>query len=297
MTLFGNVEDCFKPALNKTPLASLRNIDYIYVINLDERPEKFKQTYDQLIAWCIQPYRFSAVNGWKLSLEEINNVGVSYEPWMKKNLWGTCYLDENSDQPTYEIMKTKGRNYFTFEMSKGAIGITLSHLSVLQDAYDSSYERIWVMEDDIYIPQGQDPNEICDLIDDLNNLVGCDGWDILFTDPDTKGPDGKHIPCCSCALRPNVDPDIPSKFALKKDLNETFMQIGARYGAYSMIVNRSGMEKILNFIKKNKIFLPYDLEYVWPDNIRLFSIKRDIVSTLPGAMTDNAYPGYKRKSP
>lgn len=296
MTLLGNIEDCLKPALNKTSSATLRNIDYIYVINLDERPEKFKQTLDQLNAWGIEPYRFSAVNGWKLSLEEINQVGVAYEPWMKKNLWGTCYLKRNNSQPSYEIMRVEGRNYFTFGMSKGAIGIALSHLSVLQDAYDSGYKRIWVMEDDIQIPEGQNPNEICDLIDDLNDLIGQDGWDILFTDPDSKRADGKPIPCYSCALRPNVDPNDPNKFALKQDLNETFIQIGARYGSYSMIVNRSGMEKILNFIKKNKIFLPYDLEYVWPDNIRLFSIKRDIVSTLPNAMTDNAYPGYKRRS-
>jgi acetolactate synthase-1/2/3 large subunit len=35
----------------------------------------------------------------------------------------------------------------------GAIGIALSHLSILQDAYDSGYETVWVMEDDVDIMQ------------------------------------------------------------------------------------------------------------------------------------------------
>lgn len=295
-TLFAGIESHFKPALNKPEIVSLNNIDCIYVINLDERPEKFQQTYEQLNAWGIQPYRFSAVNGWELSIEDLNELGVEYQPWMKKNLWGTFYSAENNAQPSHEIMSVKGKTYFCHCMSRGAIGICLSHLSVLQDAYDSGYKCIWVMEDDIQIADGQDPKEVCDLIEDLNALVGVTGWDILFTDPDTKGQDGKYVTCYSCALRPNIRADDPGKFARRRHLNNTFTQIGARYGAYSMIVNRSGMKKILDFFKTNKIFLPYDMDFIYPRGIRLFSLRRDVVSTIPTALSDNAAPKYNQTS-
>lgn len=286
------IEDHFKPALNKPDTAPLRGVDCLYVINLDERPEKFEKTQNQLVVWGIEPYRFSAVNGWQLSPEVLNSLGVSYEPWMKKGLWGTSYLAENEGQPSHEVMHVVGKNYFCHCMSRGAIGITLSHMSVLQDAYDSGYQRIWVMEDDIAIPAGKNPHEVSDLIDQLDELLGEDGWDILFTDPDTKDQKGNYVTCYGYAYRPNIEPDDAGKFARRVHLNDKFTQVGARYGAYSMIVNRCGMEKILNFIKSNKVFLPFDMEYTWPTGIRLICTREDVVSTIPNALSDNGAPGY-----
>jgi hypothetical protein len=37
--LFGGLKDCLKPVLNKEGSHSMRNIDFIYTINLDGRPE------------------------------------------------------------------------------------------------------------------------------------------------------------------------------------------------------------------------------------------------------------------
>src|SRR5262249_33237963 len=77
----------------------IRNVDFIYMINLDRRPEKFEQSCKQLQPYGITPFRFSAVNGWELSFETVNDIGVKYQPGMSKNLWGTCYLPEGNWNP------------------------------------------------------------------------------------------------------------------------------------------------------------------------------------------------------
>ena len=60
-----------------------------------------------------------------------------------------------------------------------------------------------------------------------------------------------------------------------------------------MIVRRSGMKKILDFIKAHKIFLPYDMEFYLPQGIRMYSLKDDVVSTQIKALSDNGAPRYR----
>lgn len=143
------------------------------------------------------------------------------------------------------------------------------------------------MEDDIEVIQN--PHILSKLVSDLDELVGSENWDILFTDQDTKNSEGIYIPCYSCAWRPNFTPDNPNRFEDRKMLGQ-FRKIGARYGAYSMIIRRSGIMKILEFIKKYKIFLPYDLDYNKPADIKMFTVLEDVVSTLPHASSDNNFP-------
>ena len=288
-SLFADIEDYFKPSPNKSAGSTVRNIDFIYMINLDQRPEKFAKAQAQLSLYGIEPYRFSAVNGWELSLETINDVGVTLEPWMAMGRFATYY---EAFMEQHEIVHQIGRTYFCHCMSRGAIGIALSHLSILQDAFDSGYERIWVMEDDIDVHR--DPHLLSQLIDQLDILAGPDGWDILFTDPDTKNQQGEYVPCTGYAWRPNFTPADPAIFAERVDVGDDFKRIGARFGAYSMIVNRSGMKKILDFIKAKSIYLPFDMDFCQPPGIRLFALKYDLVSTQPKAPSDNGLPTYGR---
>ncbi len=268
----------------------MRNIDYIYVINLDQRPEKFEHCLRELNPYGIHPYRFSAVNGWELSLDTLNDLGVRYEHHMLKDLWGTAYLPGGDMSPHHEILHQAGRNYFCHCMSRGAVGITLSHLSILQDALNSGYETIWVMEDDIIAIQN--PHILSDRIAELDRLVGHNNWDILFTDQDTKNQQGQYVPCTGYARKPNFNPENPHRFSQRKDIHGIFRKTGARYGAYSMIIRRSGMQKILNFIKHHKIFLPYDMEFYLPNDINIYALIHDVVSTLPNAISDNGGANY-----
>lgn len=295
LSLFGDLSQFFKQAPDKTGNHAMRNIDFIYMINLDQRPEKFAKSIAQLHPYGIDPYRFSAVNGWELSLETINQVGVQLKPGMETGGKGTYYPIDGDGTPQHGIVDKEGISYFCHCLSQGAIGIVLSHLSILQDAYDSGYETIWVMEDDIQVLQ--DPHKISDLIDRLDAILGKDKWDILFTDKDTKNREGNYVPCRSYAWRPNFTPTNPKRFASNPlpIRNTPFFRVNARYGAYSMIVRRSGMKKILDFFKTYQIFLPYDMDYYLPSDMRLFGVYSDIVSTQIQAPSDNGGPNYSKK--
>ena len=290
----GELADHLKKAEGKLPIHRMRNIDFIYMINLDERPEKFAFCKAELGKYGIIPYRFSAVNGWTLPLEVINDVGLKYQPWMTEGQRGTCFLPELGRSPFYEIMSAVGRTYFCDQFFLGSIGVVMSHTSVLQDAADSDYDTVWIMEDDIEIIR--DPNLLSDLIERLDALVGENGWDILFTDRDTKDKKGNYVPCISYAKRPNFIPSHPERFAVNQQIGLDFRKIGARYGAYSMIVRKSGVKKLLAFMKAHQVFLPYDMDMTLPNTIRLFTVLDDVVSTQPRAPTDNGAPNYRWES-
>lgn len=265
---------------------SMRNIDFIYIINLDHRPEKFKLCTDQLHPYGIYPYRFSAIYGKKLSLDVINDIGVKCEPWMDKSIMASYFFkDENGViRNQHEKFQQDGRTYFCHCLGLGPIAIVLSHLSVLKDAYDSGYQTVWIMEDDIQVIR--DPHLLSSTIEKLDHVTRRK-WDILFTDQDTKNQKGEYVPCLGYAKRPDFSPKNPSRFAKRRRISNDFRRVGARYGAYSFIIRRSGMKKILDFYRSHNIFLPYDMENYFPHDITLVTVTDDIISTIPNALSDN----------
>jgi len=284
------IEQNLKPCLNKENVNTIDGIDFIYMINMDARPEKFLESIEQLQKYDIIPYRFSAVNGWEIPIEIIQKLGVIFKPGMKEGLLGTYYNPENNGKPSHEIIHQVGKPYLSHCLSRGAIGIVLSHLSILKDAIDSGYETIWVMEDDIDIKN--DPHILSRFINDLDVMYGRDGGDVLFTDPDTKNNNNEYVPCFGAPKRPNFTPKNPRRFKKRRNITIDLKQIGARFGAYSMIIRKSGIKKIYNFINDYSLFLPYDLEFFQPNDIKMFSTKRDIVSTKLHALSDNGAPYY-----
>jgi len=148
-----------------------------------------------------------------------------------------------------------------------------------------------VMEDDIEIIR--DPALLPYLVERLDEAVGRDGWDVLFTDRDTKDKQGNYVPCSSFLKRPNFVPADPERFGRQEPVGSEFRKIGARYGTYSMILRRSGMKKILEFLKAHQAFLAYDMDVNMPNGIRLFTVLDDVVSTQPRAPTDNGAPNYR----
>ncbi len=296
--LFSDIFQYVKKAEMKEEGQQIKNVDFIYVISLDGRPEKYEMTREQLQKYGITPYRFSAVNGWELSLDQINDIGIKYDPnTMKQNLMGTTYDPEAcrglDTLYHHEMMSVPGRPYFCHCLSRGCIGILASHISVLWDAWNSNYNTVWIMEDDIQVIQ--DPRLITKMIRKLDRTVGKDGWNILFTDRDTKDQKGNYVPCLSYAPRPNWNPIDPLRFQKREEVASHFIKVGARYGAHSYIIRRSGIKKILEFFKKYGVFLPYDMEFYLPEGMNLYSLSQDIVSTIPQALSDNGHPGYKDK--
>jgi len=292
--LFGDVDDHLKKAPNKSTAYSFRNIDFIYLINLDQRPEKLKLSLDQLTPFQVYPYRFSAVNGWELSLETINDVGLKFSPQMDGGYLGTCYPLDGNFEPSHETIQNFGQTYFSHCLARGPIGIALSHISILQDAYDSGYETIWVLEDDIEVIQ--DPRILPNVIENLDKLVGHGNWDILFTDRDMRNIQGNYTTTYWAGKRPDfLQFSNVNDYTLKSQISPDFIQIGARSGAHSMILRRSGIKKLLQFFKAHQIFFPYDMEFILPPGIKLYTVSEDIVSNLPKAISDNGGPNYLNK--
>ena len=290
-SLSSDLADHLREVTQKSLDARMRNIDFIYMINLDERPEKFEVCRSALAEYGIVPHRFSAVNGWTLPLELVQDVGLQYEPWMTSGMRGTRFPPELLGEAAYEEICEVGKTYFHDHFFLGSIGCAISHVSILQDAYDSGYRVIWVMEDDIEILR--DPRSLSDLIDRLESLVGEDGWDILFTDRDTKSKKGEYVECKSFSPRPDFTPQSPERFAQQEMVGSEFRRVGARYGTYSMLIHRSGITKLLQFMKAHQVFLPYDFECTLPNDIRLYTVLEDVVSTQPCALSDNGEPNYK----
>jgi len=195
---------------------------------------------------------------------------------------------EDQEYLSFEIMKEPGMTYYSHSLSRGAIGCLLSHLSVLQDAYDANYATIWVLEDDVRI--ASDPREISSLIKKLDELAP--GWDIFFTDPDIHAASGARSYCEGIQPRPNVYTLPLESYRQRTQIDSDIVKLGIRFGSHSMVIRRSGIEKLLHYFKKYKLFFPYDMEYYFPEGIKLYACTRDIVTNISGGESDNARPSY-----
>ncbi len=285
------LEKYLKPAEYKMGLHKMPNIDFIYMINLDKRPEKYANTMRALEPYGVYPYRFSAVNGWELSFDAIDDLGTNYQPGTPHGPICSVFRHVNGKEiMSFEVMKEEGIAYYCHSLSRGAIGCLLSHISVLQDAYNSGYQTIWVMEDDIRVVE--DPHIISDLIDQLDRLAP--GWDVFFTDDETKGADGSRFYCGGIRPRPNFQYQDLDYYYQRQYVNADIVKLGLRFGAYSMIIRRSGVEKLLNYFKTYHLFFPYDMEYFFPPGIKLYACTRDIVTTIAGGISDNGSPTYEK---
>jgi len=294
-SLRGDFVDHLKPAKNKDPACCMPNIDYIYMINLDYRPEKFQLASQQLLKYGIHPYRFSAVQGWALSTKAIQEVSLVYQPGMTP-LMATTYRDEANGRPSHEFMKEYGRTYLNHCLGKGALGCALSHISVLKDAYESQYETIWVLEDDIECVM--DPNIIPELINKLDLLVGKNNWDVLFTDVDYRTGIKTYCKAAGAQKRPDMDCSAnertSEKYITNKVVDQNFKKVSARFGTHSMIIRRSGIKKLLEFSINNKIFLPYDLENYLIEDLKRYSFTFDVVTNMLNSLSDIGCPTVEK---
>ncbi len=148
----GAIEDHFKKIEKKLEDTAIRNIDYIYLINLDERVERRAHCLEQLFPYGILPQRFSAIYGWRLPIAVLRDIGVKFSEGMWIGPENVLYYSLNGHCSHVRLSSEfYGEPVFSGWLTPGAVGCTLSHLSILQDAWDSGYETIWILEDDFYI--------------------------------------------------------------------------------------------------------------------------------------------------
>lgn len=274
------LEEHYKKCEHKVDPPQMKGVDYIYLINLDKRPERLEACLKQLLPYGISPYRFSAVVGKEIPPRVLNEIGLIYCEGMDEDRWVNYYPPTGNGTKEYDYLREAcyGKTYFAPWMGLGAIGCTLSHLSILQDAYDSGYETIWVMEDDICIKE--DPHKISGLIEKLDMLCGKDGWDVFYTDNDESFPSDTDLePPLWWMWRPdNGLPSSCAAYARRRMVSEDFAKIGSRWRTHSMIIRRSGMKKILDYEKRNHIFSPYDHEIAMAPTIQLYMLRYPLVT-------------------
>lgn len=286
------VENYLKPVSHNAEMRTIPGVDYIYMINLDERPEKFQTSLNFLRPFGIVPCRFSAVNGWKLPFQALDDLGVIYEMGMEEGPLCTVFRhEEGREYMSFEIMKDPHVSYYCHSFTRGAVGCILSHLSVLQDAIESQFQTIWVMEDDIQTVS--DPLKLSTLIAELGSIDP--EWDVLFTDDEIKGAQGVRIYCRGILPRPLLEQKPFDYYLPRIEIHPEMIRLGMRYGSHSMIVNRPGILKIFDFFKKYKLFFPYDLDYCFVPNIRMYACKYDIVTNRVGGPSDLGTPSYEKQ--
>ncbi len=278
---YAGIEDQYVPLKFKFGCSTIRNVDYIYLINLDSRPERWTNCMNQLAPYDIFPERYPGIYGWTLSPQVLHDMALKFKQgmWSGKECIMHFPLDgDGSPQLLYLSEGFYGKGCFSGWTVKGTIGCTLSHLSVIKDAYDSNYKTVWIMEDDISIKR--DPHALSQLIDELDSLVGEDGWDLLYTDFDWLVVDKTRDIASQIPLywRPDMPNFNVNLLAEHTELNEHFVKIGSRMRAHSIIYRRCGLEKIVNFYKTHDNFLPYDDEVALIPGIRLYVVREPVVS-------------------
>ena len=278
----------FRKIENKSEKNQIRNIDFIYLINLDIRPEKLEKSLQEFAPYDIHPHRVPGIVGWGLPQETFNDIAM---PVLPATVFDrpVHFRPEPRGAPGEWLDATSvGRRCVHHTMNAGQLGCYLSHLSVLSDAYDSNYQTIWVLEDDVTI--AADPHILADYIDELDALIGPGGWDMIYTDNEEHFYASNLLEVMGGGALGR--PGIPLTEALLeyRRVSPNFFKIGGRHHTHSMIIRRSGIEKILTFVIENGMFRPNDIENAFVPDIKFYQLSHDVVHGRNRLISDTSKP-------
>lgn len=99
--------------------------DKIYCLNLDRRPDRWRNTLTSFLQWGVQAERFPAVDG------ESPFVAGQYREYLRR----LASSGPSSCNPPLA--------------SPGALGCLLSHTKILESAIQNRHQRILIFEDDV----------------------------------------------------------------------------------------------------------------------------------------------------
>ncbi len=133
-----------------------KSYDKIYVINLDESTERWSKISKQLDAIGIEYQRFSAVDGYKVMIQDLE-AGKSFLGQDIRNK--TARIEKSK---LYKIFCTSGNKKLEFNytgsfnhieetISAGEIGLWCSYMLLWKDIADNNEQKVIILEDDIVI--------------------------------------------------------------------------------------------------------------------------------------------------
>lgn len=185
---------------NKPTILSDLNLD-MFVINLDRRPDRYVGFIRKALSQNLKVNRFPAIDGKKLI-------------------------------PTHQLLRLFDGN--DYDMRKGMVGITLSHIQLWIDLLNSDKDMYVIFEDDVSFGE----RFIEKLIKSCTDLQKHD-WGILFL--------GHHLKKefrDSDSVNPTIVPNIE-----KMDSHKSLIK--SMGGAFAYIINKEGARKMLDFINKH----------------------------------------------
>ena len=222
--------------------SGVKGIDCIYVINLDERIEKWGKMETLFRERGMFPNRVPAINGWKLSNEVFEEICGPYPVRLKGGEYG-CYL---------------------------------SHLSVIKNAYDNGFNRVWICEDDIEF--SEDYAQLASLIDQLTKIDP--DWDVFYTDVDpscTYLGGVQYLPSKFFPHRPDQTLKPTKQYLNRKKVSNDIMKIGQRFGMYSAILSKKGIKKIYDYFTHVYVWSPLDVDVHYISDIREYATVCDLI--------------------
>lgn len=286
MSQSSDIKRHLKKIENKNEEKQIEKIDFIYLINLDKRPDRLIKCREQFAKYGICPHRFPAIHGWDISQSVFDDIGTKVLPGMKFDRPIHFSPVPGGAKPYMMNLSSVGKTCVHYTMAAGALGVYLSHLSLLYDADQSQYQTIWVLEDDITVTE--DPHRLTECIEKLDQAAQAN-WDILYTDNDdcfTSSNVMAHMGHGSLGR-----PGIPMTEGLleHQNIGNDFIKIGGRCQAHSMIIRRSGIRKILDFILPRGMFRPYDTDIPYVPNLTFYNSLQDIVHGRDRTFSDTFY--------
>lgn len=217
-------------------------IDCVYVINLNERPNKWERMKTILEEKGINPNRYNAINGWKIDQDVSKELSGSY----KNPLRG------------------------------GELGCLLSHLSIYKDALARNFNHIWILEDDVVF--FGDKNDVTDLIKKVTYIDP--NWDIIYTDIDCRDDKGGYFLTWELYNRPDQKLLPGEYYRTRNFVSDGIMRIRNRYGTHSMIISKKGLEKLYNYFTHVYLHTAIDCDIHYIQGIREYSPNKEIVTNL-----------------
>lgn len=220
---------------NKVSLAfdekKAKHIARIYVINLDRKPDRWKDIKKELHRIKINnnkrlydiSRRFSAIDG---RYYKYNKDNADLKNYYK--LSDQLKVEPNSK---YDILKNE--DDINIYMTKQEIAVTLSHIEVWKKMKEDNVEYALILEDDVYFT-----NKFSTNIDRIWNEISKNEFDILFLSFDyVKGVSKKEIYCKEFIHKPYVGIWQASGYILSKRGVEKLLKELPVYGPVDLWLN------------------------------------------------------------
>lgn len=291
ISLFSLPLDVLPPYKYANNKPGMPEIDATYMLrsNAQSSPQ-LANTIRTLETLHIYPFLPSPLLKESFNSTLIGQVGLQFTSNMSKSRWASQLVFSPSPQ-THGVFLSKemmGQIFFSTNTTLDTIVHSLNFLSIIKNAYAEGFNRIWILEEAVKFER--DPYVLSSLIKQLDETVGPKEWDILYTDLDThdsslyQGYNDFVSPIKGIDLAWFWRPDIAinsQKLKFREKISADFLKIGSRMRTYSLIINRPGIEKIINFYKYHGLYAPLDHELAQIPDIHLYSLLYNVVTYNP----------------